>query len=116
MELLQLLVEDDVATFKCADSTEVQLPRDLLHRSSLLLQVLEDSLEATQGTHVSISLPHGVLCGWISSLRALEVDSRVSGSQGQSQAFTRFDQQQDILSSLKVRLLCFLAYSILDRL
>lgn len=92
-----------MATFLCADETVLHLPRKVLHRSSLLLQALADSLEQSDSCNNAFRLPCGMLDGWVGSLRAVEVDVGVPGSQRQWKVFNRFHRQQHILKCLQVR-------------
>ena len=61
-ETIRISVSDDVASIQRVDNSVLQLPLDVLHRSSLLRNAVTD---ADITDEVSLSLPVGMLDAWL---------------------------------------------------
>lgn len=74
LECVRVSVTSNTGTVRFADGATVQLPCQVLSRSSLLHQAVSETDVAND--EVSLSLPEGVLALWMDALRAVGVAVR----------------------------------------
>lgn len=99
VEYIHICVTADTATVRGADGDVVQLPRQVLHRSSLLRQAVSDAQDESQ---VRLSLPKGVVESWVGGLKAVNVEMGDSGKQPEAKSFKRYTRAQELRKYLQV--------------
>ena len=71
-EMFSVCMEDEIATFSGVDGWQTNVPLDVLHRSEELRNAFSDAEHTNEG-NVTITLPTGILRGWLGSLHDLGV-------------------------------------------